>query len=266
MHARGTLPRGDNMRIKAMCPQCEEEEADDLFCTFEVQESDLYQLNCPRGHENLVAFQQLRFQVLAELAAHAIHDGYYRDAVTSFTATLERFYEFYIQVVCLKRTISEEEFGATWAQVRLQSERQMGAFAFLYLCETGLHPAMLSNHRVKFRNAVIHQGKIPSRDEALEYGQAVLDLIDPVLGQLENECKEQVLLIISRQRRRATELAEKLGKGPAKAGAMVTTLLRLPVLPGRQDTLARALRRIETFNMADHTPVILRPERPLADR
>jgi hypothetical protein len=246
-----------------MCPQCEEEQAGDLFCTFQVQESVLYQLNCPRGHENLVSFQQLRFQVLAELGAHAIHDGYYRDAVTSFTATLERFYEFYIQLVCLKRNISEEEFQATWGQVRLQSERQMGAFAFLYLYETGCHPAMLSNQRVKFRNAIIHQGKFPSRDEALEYGQAVLDLIDPVLGQLES-CKEQVLTIISRQRQEATELAAKLGKGPAKPSAMVTTLLRLPILPGRRDTLAGALRRIATFNMATHTPTILGPQLPPA--
>jgi hypothetical protein len=51
----------------------------------------------------------------------------------------------------------------------------------LYLLEVGSKPTLLSNNKTEFRNDVIHKGEIPSREKAIAYGQAVLDVIRPHL-------------------------------------------------------------------------------------
>ncbi len=53
-------------------------------------------------------------------------------------------------------------------------------------------PKLLSNRKVKFRNEVVHKGKIPSRQEALDYGQAVLDVVRPILKQVKKKYPEGV--------------------------------------------------------------------------
>lgn len=68
-----------------------------LFTAVEVRDENHYALTCPKGHRNVVVLQQQKFEVLFEIGAHAIEDGYYREAVSSFTASLERFYEFFVR-------------------------------------------------------------------------------------------------------------------------------------------------------------------------
>jgi len=47
-------------------------------------------------------------------------------------------------------------------------------------------PSLLGQNQIKFRNEVIHKGKIPSRDEAIKYGQEVLDTIRPILHRVKS--------------------------------------------------------------------------------
>src|SRR5882757_4437311 len=124
-----------------------------LFSKVEVQETGLYRSTCSRGHPTAMVLQQLRFELLSEIAANAIADGYYREAITSFAAALERFYEFYIAVICRKRGLAGDAFAATWKGVVNQSERQFGAFQFLYLAETGSAPPVLPPNLVTLRNS-----------------------------------------------------------------------------------------------------------------
>ena len=77
-------------------------------------------------------------------------------------------------------TIFEEEFNQTWKLIAKQSERQLGAFAMLWFIETGTFPGKLSSKMVELRNKVIHQGKIPTYEECLQYGKAVIALISPI--------------------------------------------------------------------------------------
>jgi hypothetical protein len=52
----------------------------------------------------------MKFEVLFDLAANAIVDGYYREAIASFAASLERFFEFFVHVACLKQGVEEDVF------------------------------------------------------------------------------------------------------------------------------------------------------------
>jgi len=103
----------------------------------ELQDNGLYSLRCPAGHESIICLQEQKFELLYELAVNAIVDGYYREAIASFTTALERFYEFYIQVICAKHKLNEEIFQEAWQKVAPQSERQLGAYIFAYVVENG---------------------------------------------------------------------------------------------------------------------------------
>ena len=92
----------------------------------------------------------------------------------------------------LNKGIDEQVFKKTWKLVASHSEWQLGAFIFIYTTEFGTPPTLLSNRKVQFRNEVIHKGKIPTRQEALDYGQAVLDVIRPILKQVKEKYPEGV--------------------------------------------------------------------------
>jgi hypothetical protein len=142
-----------------------------------VQDDGVYEITCSHGHKSVTTLSAEKFEILFELGANAILDGYYREAVSSFAASLERFYEYFISIVSLKSNVPTPEFESAWNSVKSQSERQLGAFIFLWLSELKKPPPELSNKMREFRNDVIHKGKIPIKDEVLAFGNAVLHIL-----------------------------------------------------------------------------------------
>lgn len=199
------------MHLSLPCMHCFQDQGgpDGALYRVEVQDVGPYRLECRRGHRTSTVLQEQRFEVLSGVAANAIVDGYYREAVASFTAAQERFQEFFIRVICKKNGIDPREVSSAWKAVNRQSERQLGAFIFLYLLETGRSPAMLSNSLVSFRNEVIHQGTIPSRRQAMEYGQAVLDIVAPTLACLKAQATDHVGAVILEHMAEAHRIATK---------------------------------------------------------
>lgn len=174
------------MKIPISCHSCYKEQKDSpneviqIYYIYQYfKEDGLYHLECPLGHKTKIPFLGHRFEFLYELGLYAILDGYFREAVASFTSSLERFYEFYINFIVFKDKIPESDFDKTWKIIANQSERQLGAFIFAYLKENSSSPELLSNSNIEFRNNVIHKGKFPNKEEALKYGKAVLDVIHP---------------------------------------------------------------------------------------
>jgi len=151
-----------------------------------------YEITCSHGHKTITVLQQHKFEVLFDIGAYAILDGYYREAVSSFTASLERFYEFSIRVFLEKATSSDDLYQNCWKKVSSQSERQLGAFIFLWASFFKEVPAILSNEQVKFRNDVIHKGKIPTRDEAVKYGNVILEVLRPKIRMLQEKLPKEV--------------------------------------------------------------------------
>jgi len=186
------------MKIRLSCPDCQKEFWDDVrtgvrptqghvprdefwFSVAEIQEDSRYESRCPKGHIVVTTLRNLKFEILYEIGANAILDGYYREAVSSFQASLERMYEFFLTVVCKQKGVPDDNFGKAWGEVSKQSERQLGAFIFLHSAEFLSPPQLLSNKMIQFRNNVTHQGLIPSRAVAVQFGQSVLDVMRPVL-------------------------------------------------------------------------------------
>ncbi len=150
----------------------------------EIQDNGLYRVECSKSHQSLVFVPTPKYEVLFHLGALALLDGHTREAISSIAVALERFYEFYIKVMGAKHNISAQEFDGCWKLIAKQSERQLGAFLFLYLFETRRAAQFINNKFTEFRNDVIHKGKICSYDEAVEYGGYVMNIVNSVTAEL----------------------------------------------------------------------------------
>jgi hypothetical protein len=146
-----------------------------------VNDEALYRTTCAAGHTALCILQQMRFEVLAETAVQALVDDYRRDAVSSFAASLERFYEFYVRAVAITKGVSDAGFDEAWKLAGNLSERQFGMYVATYMIENSSEAPHLRSRMVKFRNKVTHQGHIPTEREAIEFGQSVIDIVEDVL-------------------------------------------------------------------------------------
>ena len=162
----------------------------------EFRDDGRYELTCPFVHETTTIVQQQKFEILFDIGAHAILDGYYREAISSIASSLERFYEFAIRVFLEQSSKSDDLFQSCWRTVSSQSERQLGAFIFLWASNVGSAPKLLSDKQTAFRNNVIHKGKIPTKEEAIKYGNSVLEALRPKMLIIQNTFAEEVQKIV----------------------------------------------------------------------
>lgn len=215
------------MRLPLNCMQCvleKREKAHDELYPTEFRDDGRYEIRCSYGHSTITLLSQQKFELLFDIGAYAIVDGYYREAISSFSSSLERFYEYAIRIFLERLTKSDELFQSGWSTIKNQSERQLGAFIFLWMQQFKEVPVLLTNSKIEFRNSVIHKGKIPSRDEALNYGNSVLDVIRPKLNKIKEIFPEEISNL-SRYHQMESQLAKDEGKQKSFMG--ILTLLSL---------------------------------------
>lgn len=156
-----------------------------------------YEATCPYGHTTTTILQQQKFEILFEIGAHALIDGYYRESISSFSSSLERFYEFSVRALLFNSQKSDDAFKSCWKHVARQSERQLGAFIMLWASYFGSPPALLSNNLISFRNDVIHKGTIPSKQEAISFGTSTLNALQENIHILQQTAPAAVSKMIS---------------------------------------------------------------------
>src|SRR5579859_5545465 len=176
------------MNVRLFCPKCAYAVAKSLVDYAEIEvpvpvarlsDSGRYEVVCGHGHTSIVVLKNVKFELLFELGINALADGYCRDAVSSFAAALERFYEFYWLVTMAHLLVPDETAEAAWKVLSRQSERQLGAYVSAALALTKEPPCLLNpNKEIEFRNRVIHKGYVPSDEEATSFGDAVMILIN----------------------------------------------------------------------------------------
>jgi hypothetical protein len=137
-----------------------------------------YLVVCKNGHTSHTQLQNEKFELLFDIAAMALIDGYTKECVSTISSSFERFVEFFIKVIAIKKQVI--------------FERQLGAFYILQLTEFGQTKYTLVQKWVEFRNRVTHQGYIPTSSEAIEYGEYILSLINAILLDLREENLDSV--------------------------------------------------------------------------
>lgn len=141
-----------------------------------------YEFNCDKGHKNRFILQIELFEMLFQQATYCINDGYYREAIGTFNTAVERFMEFSIEMLFTMDNPEGSNFSDFWNLIKKQSERQIGAFYLLWSKQFKKKPCILENENVikvgsknknykQIRNAVIHQGHIASKEEAIAFGE-----------------------------------------------------------------------------------------------
>ncbi len=257
---REEVARKDTMRLRTSCMKCLEVDGQppELANSVELRDDGLYEVTCSRGHVTVTAIQEQKFEILFDLGAMALLDGYTREAVSSTAASLERFFEYYILVVSLKHGITYEQFSEAWAPISKQSERQIGAFLFFYLVENKkpLEPLILEarpelDGRSRgdtptwsaFRNDVIHKGYIPSAEEVIEYGNLVYQFTYRLIGELKASSSE----FMTKATFHHLQRAQGADAGQAVATMSVPTLVSLVRAERPSRHLREALPGLEKY-------------------
>lgn len=191
------------MIVRLFCPKCAYEAAQKHLLEADIEvpvpvsrlsDNGKYQVKCGAGHVTSVTLDNLKFELLFELGVNALVDGYPREAVSSFTSSLERFQEFFFRVVMAHFSVPSSAVETAWKAVSRQSERQLGAYISASLMLAKTPPTLLDpNKGVKFRNSVIHNGYVPNSDEAISFGDAVMTLINQALDTLRAVASDALL-------------------------------------------------------------------------
>ena len=192
------------MKIVGVCFECLGLPGDPLTqpggpsaALFEVAyyEDRLATIECARGHKSAMLLQSQKFEILMESGANALNADFTMEAVASFSAALERFYEFGLKVLAFHQKMQPDIYERMFKVMARQSERQLGAFTATYAAQFGEDhvpdPAI-----VKFRNDVIHKGTIPIPSKAAQFCEMVYAEILRLSGLLEAGCSDAIQAVI----------------------------------------------------------------------
>ncbi len=193
-----------------------------LFAT--LRDDGLYNVECKRGHRACTVVQNPLFELLADSAALALRDEYYREAVVSFTASLEAFWGFYVRVVALHLGAQHEMLEQFRKDTKL-SERRVGAMYFAHLALTKTRYVGDPEKRRTFRNHVVHDGTFPTPEEALDYAAYVYETISDGLEQLKRLAQESMERVIAIEVGRGRQTLRDRGVQEAISTTFVGTLL-----------------------------------------
>lgn len=201
----------------------------DIFV--EVNEGNVYGVTCPKGHKTVTSLQAQKFEILLDLAAMELSAGYTREAVMSIASSLERFHEYCTRVHCSHHGMQLSDIDGAWGQVKNHSERQFGAFWFL-LCVTARKVLdTIPTKRTEFRNSVVHKGYIPSTEEALDYGDFVLQYMYNILLAMRETMQESMQKATFANLAKAAQNAPKEIQTRQTAG--IPTIVGLMSLPSK---------------------------------
>lgn len=180
--------------IYISCGQCGNEEIDarrtTILPTYKIFNHNIdnehISFVCDHEHKNVIMVNELPFETLLNIAFDDFYTQYYRESVFNFAAAQERFFEFAIGLICAEAGIEHKDIMDVWGLIANQSERQLGAFCFLYFQRFKSKPFTQKKfeQNARIRNAVVHKGKSPSKQETREYGEFVIENIHRILKHL----------------------------------------------------------------------------------
>ena len=185
------------MRIRLSCPSCLQQlgtspkessgsqSFPSPFVLVPLRDDCRYQIKCSHGHEHSVVVTNMRFELLFDAGAHALANGYAREAVADFASALEGFLLFYIRVVCRVQQVDPALIDKLVKEIKL-SERRWGAMYLAHLLHTKKPFATpLDGDKWRsFRNGIVHERKICTDEKATEFAAVVYNTIRPTIISL----------------------------------------------------------------------------------
>ncbi len=119
------------MEIYSTCVECMDQDKDPVCVKGELNREFSAVCTCPDGHNTIAMLWQNPFDVLYTSAVSAFLKGFYSESIMSFTAALEKTYEFFIKTTLHAEGLNFESIDDFWKEIK-RSERQFGAFCTQY--------------------------------------------------------------------------------------------------------------------------------------
>lgn len=178
------------MKIITACVKCHEEYGYIFSALNELNDKGFYKVVCPNGHVGYNYLTAKKFEIFFDIGLHALLDGYSDASVSRFAVSLERFYEFCIQVWLFTAGVQEKEFKIFWSSIALRSEAQSGAFHSLFTMEQARDKNLfllkpLDTAVTTFRNRIEHTGRIPGSEEVQQYAAQLYEFMKTILKHLQ---------------------------------------------------------------------------------
>ena len=202
------------MKVIASCIACMKKSAETFqtagssipvrFFPAEIDDAGVVYITCEHGHHTAMIHRNRKHQILFDSGCLALLDDYTNEAVSSFSAALERAYEFFIRVSYRKLGVSFSLLESSWKQIAVQSERQFGAFILLFPVVAG-ESFSLPQIIPELRNKIIHRGYIARSGEVVEYAKLVFLVIRKIMQVLNDKCPTEMWAEINE----AAELQKK---------------------------------------------------------
>lgn len=149
---------------------------------------------CDKGHKHRFLLQLELYELLFEQATFCIDDGYYREAIGTYHAALERYFEYVIEILWLNNDTASD-FENLWKRIQKQSERQLGAYYLIWQTTFKENPIFIDENKIKLRNKVVHQGHLATKSEAEEYGEYVFNYIREAQNKISSYIGEKECLL-----------------------------------------------------------------------
>ena len=185
------------MKLPFTCPQCDQENRENGNFIPSIEQRDViitnqitYEYTCSKGHQCFCVLQIERFEMLYKLAIHEFLENNFRACVINCAAALERFYEFFLQVVFHHNGYSSKKFyEEIWLPIKDRSKRQEDLFknTFIELTSIEKPPVLKDTHR-KFRNHIVHQGEFPKKEQTRDFADTIFRIIGFGLYTLYKYC------------------------------------------------------------------------------
>lgn len=175
------------MKVPFECEYCSEEIREsgvekDYIVFLPLQSDRTYLFKCHEGHDCKVVLNNPLFEIVFEIACHAIVEGYYREAIVSYTTCLERFYEYILRGTLRKNGFNDAVIEKAWKTVK-KSDEQRTVIDFVYCLFNGNRPALMESSFSNLRNNVVHNGLIPDEKQSIKFGVNAMKVMDRLLDQ-----------------------------------------------------------------------------------
>jgi len=122
------------MKIRFQCNSCPQiNNKANTHVELPITDKLYYEFECKQGHFNKVMLRNNKFDLIFESGLHALIDGYSREAATSFSVSLERYYEYVINILLVCNNNLEFELMEKFKKDVKLSERLFGVFCTMYL-------------------------------------------------------------------------------------------------------------------------------------
>lgn len=149
----------------------------------EIGNNDTFEFTCVNGHKNIFFLNIPRYSLHFENGLEAYLNDNYIEAFVSFFSALEdyrlEFAKSYLYMFC---NVPYEVISEQFKDISKQSERIYGAYVSAYLGyfkrpvdikKSGEFYPILANETVRLRNAIVHKGYYPSKEEVEEHGYLI---------------------------------------------------------------------------------------------